>query len=401
MSCRVEEIVNGSHAQEIAPSRPYERMPSEPGIWTFWKGRVALYGILRSLGVGPGDSVLVPGYTCFAVPSAVIFAGAQPLYADIDPETFNISLNTIVASLNEFPKANVKAILVQHTYGIPVDLACIVAWARERGIAVIEDCAHTLSSCFQNERGEWCRVGSAGDAAFFSSQWTKPVSTGVGGWAKVTNLKLEPSLRRFYEEECVAPSLREVILLAAQVFVRQMFSSPSSYWMAVTAYRWLYTRGLLVGTSSKDELRGEMPSAYAKRMSVFQLWLLRKHLADAAAQTHQRYLKATYDTALESAGLPTYEVPHYADAVLLRYPVRVSNKKGMLAEARRRRIELGDWYTQPVDRPQSLKSETFGYKTGMCPEGERAANEVVNLPMHSRVAEKTVHRVVEFVKEVA
>src|SRR5690348_10116453 len=64
---------------------------SAPGIYTFWRGRVALYGILKSLAIGPGDSVLVPGYTCFAVPAAVLFAGALPLYVDIEPDTFNIS----------------------------------------------------------------------------------------------------------------------------------------------------------------------------------------------------------------------------------------------------------------------------------------------------------------------
>src|SRR6266403_4192071 len=58
------------------------------GRVTFWRGRVALYAILKALGIGRGDQVVVPGYTCFAVPSAVCFAGAQPLFADIEPSTF-------------------------------------------------------------------------------------------------------------------------------------------------------------------------------------------------------------------------------------------------------------------------------------------------------------------------
>jgi dTDP-4-amino-4,6-dideoxygalactose transaminase len=73
----------------------------------------------------------------------------------------------------------------------------------------------------------------------------------------------------------------------------------------------------------------------------------------------------------------------------------------VLAEARRRRIELGDWYKNPVQTSNDSDVEYFGYRWGMCPEGERAAAEVVNLPMHSRVTEKTAHKVVEFLKGVA
>jgi len=383
------------------PVRPSKPVFSEPKVYTFWRGRVALYGILKTLHIGPGDAVLVPGYTCFAVPSAVQFTGAQPLYADISPETFNVSLSTIRARLTDHPEANVKAILVQHTYGIPADLTSIVAWARRRGIAVIEDCAHALGSRYRNDGGEWFDVGSAGDAAFFSSQWTKPVSTGLGGWAKVENPSLEPFLRRFYEEECLAPSLGQVVLLAAQVLAQKMLLPSWAYWKIITSYRWLYTRGLVVGTSTGDELRGDMPAAYAKRMSGFQLWLLKKGLADATAQAHRRFLKGIYDAAIESVGLNALKVPDYADPVLLRYPVRVCDKQRVLALARRRRIEVGDWYTDPIDRPESLKGKTFGYQTGMCPEGERAAKEVVNLPMHPGTTQRTAHRALELLREIS
>src|SRR2546421_4218724 len=122
-----------SPAEWRRPMRPSKPVFSEPEVFTFWRGRVALYGIVKALNIGPGDAVLVPGYTCFAVPSAVEFAGAQALYADICPETFSISLSNIKDRLSDSPKANVKAILVQHTYGIPADLTSIVAWARRRG----------------------------------------------------------------------------------------------------------------------------------------------------------------------------------------------------------------------------------------------------------------------------
>jgi dTDP-4-amino-4,6-dideoxygalactose transaminase len=85
----------------------------------------------------------------------------------------------------------------------------------------------------------------------------------------------------------------------------------------------------------------------------------------------------------------------------MRYPVRVGNKTRVLAEARRRWIELGDWYKNPVQAEKDADVELFGYRWGMCPEGERAAREVVNLPMHSRVTEEAARRAVDFLKELA
>jgi perosamine synthetase len=374
---------------------------SEPGICTFWRGRVALYGILKSLGIGPGDSILVPGFTCFAVPAAVLFAGARPLYVDIDPNTFNISLDALQSVWDENPGAKIKAIIIQHTYGLPADLNCILPWARRHGVATIEDCAHAWGSRYRNARQGWSEVGTEADAAFFSSQWTKPVSTGLGGWARANKPELLLCLRRFHEKECVLPSAREVALLASQVAIRELFSSPRAYAMARSIYQRFYRRGLLVGTSTPDEFQGKMPAEYAKQMSGFQLRHLKKQLGSESVQLHRRRLKKTYDAVLESAGLPVFSIPEGTDPVLLRYPIRVRDKKRALAEAQRRGIELGDWYAHPIDVPKGLETEAFAYRTGMCPEGERAAAEVVNMPMHVRVSEKTAKETVDFLKEFA
>jgi dTDP-4-amino-4,6-dideoxygalactose transaminase len=136
-------------------------------------------------------------------------------------------------------------------------------------------------------------------------------------------------------------------------------------------------------------------------MSGFQEWLLHRLLAAASLETHRRFLKVTYDHALAAEGLPIVNLPDYADTALLRYPVRVKNKNRVLAEARRRWVELGDWYKHPVDRPEGDGAADFGYRPGMCPEAERACREIVTLPMHSRVTEAIARRSVSFLKEVA
>ena len=127
-------------------------------VFTFWKGRIALYGTLKALGIGPGDSVIVPGYTCAAVPGAVKFAGASSVYADIDPESYSPSLGTYSDALEAHAHVRVKALILQHTYGIPADVPRIAAWAREQGMALIEDCAHALGTRYRQDR--WLLAGS-------------------------------------------------------------------------------------------------------------------------------------------------------------------------------------------------------------------------------------------------
>ncbi|MEK9149797.1 MAG: DegT/DnrJ/EryC1/StrS family aminotransferase, partial [Candidatus Desantisbacteria bacterium] len=144
---------------------------------SFWKGRVALYAILKALGIGEGDEVLVEGFTCVVVPNAVIFAGAKPVYVPPDPKTYNMDISQIESKIT----SKTKAIIVQHTFGLPSDMDSTLDIAKRHNLRVIEDCAPALGADYKGRK-----VGTFGDAAFFSSQWSKVISTGLGGVA-VTN----------------------------------------------------------------------------------------------------------------------------------------------------------------------------------------------------------------------
>jgi perosamine synthetase len=369
-------------------------------IFTFWKGRVALFATLKALGIGHGDRVIVPGFTCFVVPSAVGFAGAEPVYADIEPSTFNLTVETI-ATAEKSSGGKAKAIIIQHTFGIPADTSRIVSWAHERGIATIEDCAHALGTRYRDQNGSWRNAGELSDAAFFSSHWSKPISTGIGGWVTANDSELCRRLRRFWTDECVFPSTMETALLAMQVGVRQLLTNPRIYWTIRNAYHALYRRGILVGSSSPRELEGAMPEDYAKRMSAFQERLLNKRLEGGASVQYRRELKTCYDRAFQAAGFPPLSIPEHADPVLLRYPLRVKNKTRILAEAKKRGFEIGEWYMRPVDVPEELDLSVVGYRSGMCPEGERASREVIHFPMGRNISSKYVAQMVDFVKSLA
>lgn len=95
----------------------------------FWKGRVALYAILKGLGVGEGDEVIMTGYTCVMAVNPIVYLGAKPVFVDIEPATYNIDPNQIEAKIT----AKTRLVIAQHTYGYPVDLDAVTDISTRKG----------------------------------------------------------------------------------------------------------------------------------------------------------------------------------------------------------------------------------------------------------------------------
>ena len=135
-------------------------------------GTAALHLALATLGIGPGDEVLIPAFTMIATANAVTYTGATPVLVDAEPVTRNMDPREIESQIG--PRT--KAIVVVHTYGHPVDFDPIARIAARRGIPVLEDAAEAHGALYRDRR-----VGSRGNAASFSVDGNKIVSTGEGG----------------------------------------------------------------------------------------------------------------------------------------------------------------------------------------------------------------------------
>jgi len=135
-------------------------------------GTVAIEVALRALGIGPGDEVIVPPYTFVASASAILLCNATPVFADIDPETLNLSVQAAEAAIT--PRT--RAIIVVHFGGRPAEMDAFQALARRHGLALLEDAAHAHGA-------RWCGVpvGGWGDVATFSFQSFKLITAGEGG----------------------------------------------------------------------------------------------------------------------------------------------------------------------------------------------------------------------------
>ena len=355
-----------------------------------WKGRIALYAILQALGIGPGDEIIVPGYTCVMVPGPVLYLGAKPVYVDIEPRFFVTPAQAVAASVS--PRT--KAILVQHTYGFAAPVQEIRATADARGIPVIEDCCHTFGG-----RVNGRLLGTLGHAAFFSAQWNKPYSTGLGGVALVQDAALAKCVRA-EQAACPPASRGAAFMLAAQLLVHELFVYPSTTALATRLFRWLSRHGLVVGSSSRAEFEPVMPAGYLRTAAPVQCRLGRREVARIAVNMACRK-RATefYRTELPRLGFELSATPPHWDTPLLRFPVRVANKAAALAEAARYSVEIGSWFECPL-HPIETDQAAFGYRAGICPVAERAAAEVINLPTHRRVGPRDLQRTLEFVQKV-
>jgi len=377
--------------QQIAD---YLNIKSE-NIFLFWKGRVALYAILKAIGIKEGDEVILPAFTCVVAVNPIIYFGAKPVYVDIDPKTYNVNPNKIEEKIT--PKT--KAILAQNTFGLPADLDVICEIAKKYNLFVIEDCAHGFGGFYKGKPN-----GTIADAAFFSTQWNKPFSTGLGGIAVTKNEELAKKLQEL-ERKVVKPSKKEEWTLRILIQIRKKLLKPQVYWFALKTYRKLSKWNLILGSSQGYELEKPIePQNFLKGFSEVQAREGIKYFEKVNGQykidliiAHRRKIASFYKEILKDLGFePPYE-PAYAMHTYLKFPLLVKNRKKFFALAEKEKIELGDWFISPI-HPIQKNFEYWHYKYGENPIAERISQHIVNLPTHPGVDDSYAARVAEFLK---
>jgi perosamine synthetase len=362
--------------------------------FAFWKGRAAMYAILKACGVKDGDEVILPGYTCVVDVNPIKYLGAKPVYVDIEPSTFNMNPALLESKIT--PKT--KIIVAQHTYGYPCDMDAIMAIAAKKGITVIEDCCLSFGSKYKGKT-----VGTFGKAAYFSFQWNKPFTAGLGGMAITNDADLAEKIKGLCDSDLCMPSAKEVLMLAAQLAIYRTFIYPKTTALAQSIFRTLTKKGVVVGSSKYDEYSATPAEPdFFKAMSCIQaksgLRQLKKIETNIA---HRKEMAEVYDALLAEKNWPDRKYDKSViDPVMVRYPLRTAEKNRAIADAAKAGVELGSWFDSPLHQI-TTSFEAYDYKIGMCPQAEKAAREVVNLPLHPRANEKTARRTVNFITRFA
>ncbi|MGQ9918280.1 MAG: DegT/DnrJ/EryC1/StrS family aminotransferase [Bryobacteraceae bacterium] len=309
-------------------------------------GTDALLLALRALGIGPGDEVLTTPFTFFATAGAIANVGARPVFADIDPATFNLDPVQAREVLEKRPR--VRAILPVHLYGLCADMDPLLEMARGRGIPVIEDAAQAIGA-------EYCgrRAGSMGAIGCFSFFPTKNLGGAGEGGILTTH------------DAALAERLRALRVHGSRV-------------------RYYHDE---VGTNSRlDTLQA---AVLRVKLRHLEEWTARRiALAETYRQTFRRL-----GTPVRVPELPAYPARHVYHQFVIRAPRRDRLREFLAANG----IGAEIYYPLPLHRQKCF--DALGYTEGSFPESERAAREVLALPIYPELSAadigevcSTIHR---------
>jgi perosamine synthetase len=355
----------------------------------YYRGRVGLYHILRELGVGVGDEVVLQAFTCVAVAEAVMATGATPVWVDLAPDSVNLDPTDLDCKVTP----QTKALIVQHTFGVPADLDAIAPIARRRGLPMIEDCCHVFGSTYRNEN-----LGTAGAAAFWSYEWGKPIIAGLGGEVRFNDPSLQVSADASYALQFRSAPARKSAVIAAQYLAHALLYSPGRYWAVRRAFRVLGRTGFLQSSYNPIGPGVAIADDFHWRMCGFSGKRLKSAREDALAFLPERENQiARYARGLHADAYRRAIVPANSRAVYSRFPIFVSRKSQLLNAAHSSNLELADWFTTPVHPLAGRDLQLVKYAAGSCPRAEAAADSLISLPLDRKVTPRFQTQLIQLI----
>ena len=319
-------------------------------------GTDALWLALAAADIGPGHTVLTTPFSFFASVSAILRAGATPLLADIDPATFNLSPAAVETVLSGPQAEGLRAILPVHLYGQCADFTAFARIAKERNLKLIEDAAQAWGAEWQG-----VHAGSLGDAAAFSFYPTKNLSAAGDAGMVTTN----------------SDEVAERARMLRQHGMRRRYYHDEIGWNA-----------------RMDGFQGAILTVKLKYIDGWNQ--LRRTVA-------RRYHALFHAAGLVEAGpYPIHGIalPHEVAGsrhVWHQYVIRTARRDGLRQFLNERKIGSEIYYPVPLHLQTALQS--LGYKEGSFPESERAAREVLALPIFPELREDEQQTVVSAIAE--
>src|SRR3989344_5016390 len=361
-----------------------------PTVYLTNSGRSALYLILQSLNTKQGDEILLQAFTCNAVVNPILWNKANPVYVDISDD-----YNMNIVDLEKKITKNSKAIIVQHTFGIPAKIEQIIKIAREHNLIVIEDCAHALG---QELNGK--KLGTFGDISFFSFGRDKIISSVYGG-AIMLNKRGNIKKEKFQLEikNLKYPSklwtLQQLLHPVLMSMILHLYNFPFNgngvgKWILV----FFQKIRILSKAVSYKEKQGQKPNFFPARLANALAYLaLIQFKRLEKFNTHRKKMINFYAKELKDCRLPVADCQLQS---LLRFPIKHKNAKQIIKRAYKKGILLGDWYNIAI-APDDTNLDKMKYYKGLCPNAEKLSQQTLNLPTNPNLTLKKAQKIVNFI----
>lgn len=368
----------------------------DDSVWVTGSGRSALHAVVRASRRTAADQALLPGYTCVVVPQVFTHQGIPVRYVDLPSCGVNPTAEAWEAAIDQ----DTRWVVVPHNFGVPT-LGLAELRARHPHVLFIEDVAHGWGAQFPDGRA----LGTVGQAAFFSFEYSKCLTAGLGGALLVNDPALRAAVQATEQPGHLFPRG-----LQARIWLTLAYHLGQAAWPSLladglnNALRAMAGVRRLAAQTGPEELSGLAAPDYERRLpgslarlALVQLrrtGLLIERRRAQAARYRQIWQQSPWVDDLLEGGLLDGANPL---PTLLRYPIAVRDpadrlhlRAGLLSMG----IEPGAWFDDVVHPAGSLG---HGYVAGQCPNGERLARSIVNLPLglHAELSvaqEAAMHR---------
>lgn len=312
-------------------------------------GTAALHSVLLAFGIKNGDEVIVPSNTFVATANAVLYMGAKPVFADSDPDTFNISPNEISRKITK----KTKAVIVVHLGGNPCDIKEINDIVEEHNLLLIEDCAHAHGAKYKDSN-----CGALGVAGCFSFYPTKIATTAEGGIVTTDNEAIAEKINIIRNHGRVSFGPSETIELGFNYRLSEIHAA----------------------------------------IGLTQI----KHIHSFIA--HRRKLAEVYNLELNKIGwIKPYRVRDVCAPSYYAYIVKLTEKAPLSRDALRKKLADKGIETSVLYHPVHLQpfyAKVFGYQKGELPVAEDLGTSSLALPLYNGMKTEDALRVVGAIKEI-
>ncbi|MDF1497855.1 MAG: DegT/DnrJ/EryC1/StrS family aminotransferase [Patescibacteria group bacterium] len=357
---------------------------------SFDSGRSGLYAILKCLEIKDYDEIILQAFTTVALPNAIKWCGAVPIFIDINEKTYNIDPDKIEEKITE----KTKAIIVQHTFGNPADMNKIMKIAKKHNLYVIEDCAHSLGAEYQRQK-----TGTFGDVAFFSFGRDKVISSVSGGMVITANQKLGEKIKKFKDQ---LPQQKKKFIIKQLLHPLITYDALRLYYFFSIGkiIMFLSTKfGIITKAYTKEEKKSQKPENFPAKMpnALAEIALHQFKLLDKFNNNRKKIANLFIKKIVENQNIKLPASTPNSNNIFLWYTILIENKKEFIKKARKNHIILGDWFPKAVG-PIEVNLEKAGYKTGSCPVAEKVSSMCINLPTHHRINKKDVEKIVKLFK---
>ena len=361
---------------------------SNADVFSYSSARGALGSCLEALDLSDTDEVLLSSFSCLAVPTAVIYAGAKPVYSDVSLNDLNVSLETILEAINP----NTKVIVVQHTMGMTFQVEQLKQAIIGKDIIIIEDCALSTGSIIDG-----LPVGSYGDAAIFSMELSKVISSGWGGVLISNNRLLSTKLKRKYSDARDLNKVKSLRMLF-QTIVSSICHLPKIYWIGKYLMMLLFKVGIFQPSTPNSEYSGIVQDDFSSKMPseliplALHQW---KRLGTVSKKCSDNAIKIK--DILTVYGFEPDFIYFNKNGTSSRLPFLVSDPQSFSKFFDDEGVEVGRWFDGPLS--PCPEEEIYNYSASAYSNALFLSKHVVNLPCHERLVENDIKKIELLVKK--